>query len=314
MKLSHVTMLLFSAHLVVASGCGKTSKIICPWAKGGGTDRISQYMGTALGETTESKFIVMNKTGGSGVTGHKLGAEASPDGRTLTMITVELNTMHQLGLTDLTHKDFRPVIQLNADPAAIIVQNSAPWQDLTQFLDHIRANPGTVKMSGTAKTGIWDLARAGMMHSQGIPINSVTWVPSDGAGPSLKELLGGHVDAVCCSVPEAAPQIAAGDLRALAVMSDEPLEEFPDIPTAKQQGVDWSAVGWRGLAVPKDTPDESFQQLANACQKVVQSDGFKNFMTKNGYRIEIRGPKEFAEFLEQQDQQWQPVIAAYKSD
>jgi len=312
MQFRHVLLLLFSAILLAAAGCGKSSKIICPWAKGGGTDRISQYMATALGKATDSKFIVINKTGGSGVTGHQAGANAGPSGRTLTMITVELNTMHQLGLTDLTHKDFRPLIQLNADPAAIVVQENAPWNDLSQFLDHVRANPNTVKMSGTAKAGIWDLARAGMMHREGIPISSVTWVPSDGAGPSIKELLGGHVDAVCCSVPEAAPQIEAGQLRVLAVMSDERLDEFPDFPTAKEQGVDWSAVGWRGLAVPKGTPDDKFQEVAEACQKVVKSDGFKEFMNENGYRIELRGPKEFSEFLEQQDQQWKPVIDAYK--
>jgi len=183
MQFRHVLLLLFSAILLAAAGCGKSSKIICPWAKGGGTDRISQYMATALGKATDSKFIVINKTGGSGVTGHQAGANAGPSGRTLTMITVELNTMHQLGLTDLTHKDFRPLIQLNADPAAIVVQENAPWNDLSQFLDHVRANPNTVKMSGTAKAGIWDLARAGMMHREGIPISSVTWVPSDGAGP-----------------------------------------------------------------------------------------------------------------------------------
>lgn len=313
MKLPQFTFLLLSLFLLAASGCGRTSKIICPWAEGGGTDQITRHMAVALTDETGQKFIPVNRTGGSGATGHQAGADARPDGRTLTMITVELNTMHQLGVTDLTREDFRPLIQLNADPAAIIVMAEAPWRDLNELLDHIRAHPGTVKMSGTATTGIWDLARVGLLQAAGIPHDDVTWVPSKGAAPSIEELLGGHVDAVCCSVPEAAPQIEAGELRVLAVLADQPLEEYPDLPTAKSQGVDWSAVGWRGLAVPAGTPDKTFDELAEACRKIVESDDFKQFMNKNGFRIEIRGPDEFAKFLAEQDRQWKPVIATYQT-
>jgi tripartite-type tricarboxylate transporter receptor subunit TctC len=312
MNIRHATFVLLSASLIAVTGCGKTSKIICPWAEGGGTDQITRHMAAALEEETGTRFIAFNKTGGSGATGHQAGADARPDGRTLAMITVELNTMHQLGVTDLTYKDFRPLIQLNADPAAIIVLQDAPWSNLSEFLDHIRANPDTLKMSGTATTGIWDLARIGLLQTAGIDHGDVTWVPSKGAAPSIEELLGGHVDAVCCSVPEAAPQIEAGKLRVLAVLADEPLEEYPDLPTAKAQGVDWSAVGWRGLAVPKGTPDKTFNELAAACKKIVESDSFKKFMNTNGFRIEIRGPDEFAKFLSEQDKQWQPVIATYQ--
>ena len=79
----------------------RTVTIICPWGVGGGTDSISRYFADALRKDLGKPFVVVNKTGGSGVLGHSSGARARPDGYTITMITAELNTMHQMGLTDL---------------------------------------------------------------------------------------------------------------------------------------------------------------------------------------------------------------------
>ncbi len=288
----------------------KTVTVICPWAPGGGTDRVSRFWADALESDFGVPFVVVNKTGGSGVVGHSAGATATPDGYTITMITAELNTMHQLGITKLTREDFRPIIQVNADAAALIVRDDAPWQTLGEFLDDVRQRPGELTMSGTATGGTWDLARVGLLRAAGLAADSIVWVPDMGAAPSLVQLLGGHIDAVCCSVPEAAPQIAGGQLRTLAVMSDERLAAFPDVPTCKEQSVDWSAVGWRGLAVPRDTPDEAVALLYKKCRAIADSDAYREFMDKNGFAVTIRGPEEFAAFLEEQDAHWKPVVEA----
>ena len=98
--------------------------------------------------------------------------------------------------------------------------------------------------------------------------------------------------------------------RPLAVSTRERLPAFPEVPTAKEQGIDWEAVGWRGLALPKDTPDDVAARLSAACEKIAKSDEYKQFMEKTGYTIEIRSAAEFAAFLAQQDEQWKPVIEA----
>lgn len=289
----------------------RTVTIICPWGVGGGTDSISRYFADALRKELGKPFVVVNKTGGSGVLGHSSGARARPDGYTITMITAELNTMHQMGLTDLTFRDYEPLLQMNADAAAIIVQKKAPWKTLPQFLQHIRRHPGELKMSGTASGGTWDLARVGLLQAAGLNKSSTKWVPTQGAASSLTELLGGHLDAVCCSVPEAAQQIGDGKLRVLAVLSDERLVEFPRIPTAKESGVDWSAVGWRGLALPKNTPPEIVKVLTDSCKKIVESESYRDYMAKQGFGITIRFTGDFRDFLEQQDAQWAPVVATF---
>lgn len=306
---------------VLACGCvpggsgggeypSRSITLICPWAPGGGTDRVSRFVADQLQRRLGQPVVVVNRTGGSGAAGHAAGALAAPDGYTLTMATFELSTMRHMGISELSHEDFTPLVQLNGDAAAILVRADAPWSSLESLLDTIRREPGRIKMSGTSTGGAWDLARAGFLLAAGLEVNSVLWVPTQGAAPSIVELLGGHIDAVCCSVPEAAAQIEAGELRVLAVMATERLAQFPDLPTVKESGIDWEAIGWRGVVLPKGAAPELVDRLERELLAMADAPEFTEFMAKNGFAIIVRAPAAFREFLREQDAQWQKVIAA----
>jgi hypothetical protein len=218
--------------------------------------------------------------------------------------------MHRMRISRLTFEDYECLLQVNADPAAIIVRHDAPWQTLGEWLADIRSRPGKMRMSGTATGGAWDLARAGLLQAAGLPIDSVVWVPHPGAAPSLLELMGGHLDAVCCSVPEVAPQLENGQVRVLAVMAEQRMADYPDLRTANEQGTEWVAVGWRGLALPKGTPSDIVTVLAERCAKIAASDDYREFMQKNGFGIKIRTTSDFTDFLQEQDEQWKSVVEA----
>lgn len=284
--------------------------LICPWAAGGGTDRLSRFVADQLQQGLGKPVIVVNRTGGSGAAGHSAGALADPDGYTLTMGTFELSTMHWMGISPLTHTNFAPVFQFNADAAALIVRNDAPWQSLGDLLQFVKDNPGQLRISGTSTGGAWDLARAGFLLAAGLPVDSMVWVPTQGSAPSLVELLGGHIEVVCCSVPEAAPQLEAGQLRVLGVMAPARLKDFPDYPTVKELGVDWEAVGWRGLMLPKGAPTALLELLGARCEALVNAPKFAEFMKLNGFAIETRNAADFEAFLAKQDAQWKAVIEA----
>ncbi len=288
----------------------RTVTIVCPWSPGGGTDRVSRFWAEALQAEFDQPFVVVNRTGGAGAVGHFSSAYAKPDGHTIGMITFELSTMHRMRISRLTYEDYECLMQVNADPAAMIVRTDARWQTLSELLDEIRARPGEIKMSGTATGGAWDLARAGLLRAAGIPIESVVWVPHPGAAPSLMEMMGGHVDAVCASVPEVAAQLEGGQVRVLAVMNDTRMPDYPEMPTAREQGIDWVAVGWRGLGLPKGTPREIVQLLEDRCYRIAQSDVYRDFMAKNGFGVKIRKAEEFTDFLAAQDEQWKSVVEA----
>ncbi|MCC6511213.1 MAG: tripartite tricarboxylate transporter TctB family protein [Pirellulaceae bacterium] len=288
----------------------KTVTIICPWAAGGGTDRIARFWADALNREFHRPFVVVNRVGGSGAIGHFAGAHAPRNGHTLTLVTFEIATMHRMRVSTLTHEDFECILQVNADPAAILVSRDAPWQSLSDWLNDVRANPGRLKMSGTATGGTWDLHRIGLMRAAGLDARAVVWVPYQGSSEALQQLMGKHLDLVCCSLAEAKNQLDSGEVRALTVMSAERLASHPQVPTAREQGIDWIAEGFRGLAVPKGTPVDFVRRLEEACLRIGHSDSYRQVMDKNGFGVTIRNAQDFRDFLRAQDEQWKDAIVS----
>ena len=276
-------------------------QLICPWAAGGGTDRIARMVAVLLEKEIGQPVTVVNRTGGSGAVGHTAGATASPDGHTITIVTVELDMMHWMGLTPLTYKEFTPIALVNIDAAGVQVAQDAPWKSLKELLDYVKANPGKAKASGTGKGGIWDLARAGMLKTAGISIDAMPWVPSTGAATGLQELVAGGVQVVTASLVEGRSLIDAKKVRALANMAEVRDPVFPDVPTLKEQGLNWTMGAWRGFALPKGTSSEIQVFYEKAVDKVVKSKDFVDFMKGGPFGVLYKPSAEFATFLAEQD-------------
>jgi tripartite-type tricarboxylate transporter receptor subunit TctC len=303
-----ILVILLSTISVFAAYPTKSVTIVCPWGAGGGTDRVARFLAVELENEYGKPFVVVNKTGGGGAVGHGAGAYAKPDGYTLTLVTLEIATMHWMGLTKLTYEDLDYVIQMNQDPSCVIVKADAPWDSITELLVDIAMHSGKYKFSGSGAGTIWDLSRIGLFDKVGIPTDYVTWIPTKGAAPSIVELLGGHVDVITCSAPEASAQLDSGEFRALAIMADERDSKFPDVPTLKELGIDWSSGTWRGVAVPKGTPKEVISSLYEKLLKIGNSEKYKDFMSKNGFGIKIRSSEEFYDFAKEQNTTWEKVL------
>lgn len=276
-------------------------QLICPWAAGGGTDRIARMVATLLERELGQPVTVVNRTGGSGAVGHTAGATAAADGHTITIVTVELTMMHWMGLTPVTYREFTPVALLNIDPAGVQVAATSEWKTLKQLLDWVKANPGKAKASGTGKGGSWDIARAGMLKTAGIPIDAMPWVPSTGAATGLQELVAGGVQVVTASLVEGRPLIDAGKVRPLAHMADKRDPAFRDVPTLKELGINWTMGAWRGIAAPKGTPPEIVAVLEKALDKVVRGKDFVDFMNAAPFGILWKPSAEFGKFMAEQD-------------
>jgi tripartite-type tricarboxylate transporter receptor subunit TctC len=291
------------------SGCQRSSEypnrpilLICPWGAGGGTDRVSRQVAALLEQELDVPVNVINATGGAGVTGHTRGALANPDGYTLTMVTVEINMMHWRGLTNVSPDDFAAIGKLNVDSAAVFVRDDAPWQTLQELQQHIVDNPRQLKASGTATGGIWHLGFAGWLNSAGMDPADAIWISINGAAPSLQQLLSEGVDVVCCSLPEARSLLESGRVRSLGVMAEERLAQFPEVPTFREQGIDWTLAGWRGICMPKDTSPEIKQHLFSALERVVAGEVFGEFMSQAGFNVAWQPHDEFATDMAKDDQ------------
>ncbi len=281
-------------------------QFIVPWAAGGGTDRIARKLAVLLEKDLGQPVTVVNRTGGGGMVGHSAGATAAPDGHTITMVTVELAMTHWMELTPLrqipTYKDFTPVALLNIDAAGVQVAANSEWKTLRQLLDYVKSNPGKVWAAGAPKGGVWDLARAGMLKTAGIPVDAMPFVPSTGAATALQELVAGRVQVVTASLVESRPLIDAGKVRALATMAEKRDPTFPHVLTLKELGLNWSIGTWRGIALPKGTSPEIVAVYEKAVAKIVRSKEFVNFMKNGPFGILYKAPADFSKFLAEQDE------------
>lgn len=284
--------------------------MICPWGAGGGTDACSRIISTLLKKELGVPVNVVNRTGGGGAIGHTAMATAKPDGYTIGMPTVEITMMHWMGLTEITYKDMVPIALVNADPAGINVLTKSPWKTYKDLEEYVRKNPGKLKDSGTGQGGIWHLAMAGWLKAAGLNPTDIKWIPSKGAAPALQDLMAGGIDMSTCSLPEAATLIEAGRVRPLAIMADERDPKYPDTPTLKELGIDWTTAAWRGIAAPKGTPKEIIDILEKAIAKVHKSPEFIKFMNNRGYGMVWKNSKDFAAMLEKADKDNGEVMKA----
>lgn len=316
-RVSVLSRSILCCLLLFMSGCAAESiddypdrpiTVICPWSVGGATDRTSRQLAVFLEQELKVPVNVINATGGRGVTGHSRGLNARPDGYTLAIITGELNMLHWQDLTSLTWHDAEPIMSLVDGAGAVFVKQDSQFKTIKELRDYVEQNPGKLTATGTAAGGIWHLALAGWLDFCGLNAGDIKWIPMNGAGPSLQELASGGVDLVCCSLPEAKTLFESGQVRCLGVMAEEPLAEFPDVPTFASQGMDWNISGWNGLAVPKGTPAPIVEKISTAVKKItdgeitVQGKTFPESMRDAGLSTRYRANEVFAVFLEENDE------------
>ena len=277
--------------------------LIVPWGAGGGTDATARIVASLLEKEIGQPINVVNRTGGSGVVGHSAIAEATPDGYTIGIATVEIGMMHWQGLTELTWENYTPLAMVNEDPAAVTVRADAEWADLNALIEEVKANPGKLKASGTGQGGIWHLAIAGLLSELDIDPGAIVWVPSEGAAPGLQDLVAGGVDLVPASIPEARSLLDAGRVKSLAVMSSEPNAAFPNVPTTQDTlGVAWNIGAWRGIVGPKGMPQEAIDVLIPALEKVYNSAEYKEFMNGRGFGMRWAAGEDFATFMKESNE------------
>lgn len=280
--------------------------VIVPYDAGGGTDLVARALVDSVKGEFPKGIAVENRSGGGGAVGMSYGQNSKTDGNIITMVTVELVTLPHTGTGgDISYEKFAPICMVNSAYSAITVKADSPYNSLEDLIADAETRSLQVGNSGVG--AIWHLAAAGLEQAAGVEF---THVPFEGAAPAITSLLGGHIDAVSVSYAEVSSQVAAGELKVLAILAPERLEVIPDIPTAKELGYDISIGTWRGLAVPKDTPEEIVGWLETTFTEGVNSDFFTAFMKDSQNVIELLDSKAFAEKLARDNEMFKSLIGS----
>jgi len=291
-----VVVLAFIAAIPVqAAGFPeKEVQIIIPWAPGGATDLIFRALAASTEKYLGQAVVIVNKAGGGGAVGYVEGMKAKPDGYTLVTAVTPLTILPHQVKTAFTYKDFEPIINVVQDPAMFLVRSEAPWKDVKEFLEQAKKNPGMISVGNSGAGGGVHLIAMAFEKAMGVKFNHI---PFSGGGPSVTALLGGHINAVSVSPPEGISQVQAGKLRIVALFSEKRFDMFPNIPTCKEQGVNFAMGQWRGVAAPKGTPPAVIQKLHDAFKKGMEDAGFKKNAKDMAVNLEYMSSNELGKTM-----------------
>jgi tripartite-type tricarboxylate transporter receptor subunit TctC len=265
---------------------------IVTWPAGGGTDISTRtalkYVEKELGQ----RIDVRNIAGGGGAIGYVQGAAQPPNGYNLTTLQFDILSVEAQKLAPVSHKDFETVAMFADQPVVLAVKADSPIKTVADFI--AAAKQRQLKVGGASIGGVWHQASHLMEKALGV---SYTYVPYEGITGVLPAILGGHIDGGVIFLSGTTGSLKSGDLKLLAVMGNDRMVEYPDVPTFKELGYDLTYAGFYGMGAPKGTSPEMIKVLADAFQKACENPEYKKEAAARELNPKCLGPAEFRTML-----------------
>jgi tripartite-type tricarboxylate transporter receptor subunit TctC len=279
--------------------------VINPFAAGGGTDVLLRSIAANLSDKFGQPFIVESKSGGGGTVGSAYVGRAAPDGYTLLFTTTGPAVLNKLLYKSVPYDaelDFTPIILLSEAPHVIVSSPALGLRTLQDLVDYAKRNPGQLNVghAGAGSTG--HLAAALFLARAKI---RGTMIGYRGATPVIQDVLSGQIQAGFPIYIGAVSSVAS-----LAVTSEERASFLPDVPTARESGVDLAATTWVGLTAPAATPAPIIDKLNLAINDYIKSEEGRGRFATLGH-LPLGGPPErLTQKMAADKAKWAPVIAA----
>ena len=301
-------LLLRSTHASAAAYPEKPIRFILPFTPGGGADILarltSQFAATKLGQ----EIVIDNHPGAGGNISAEVVAKAPPDGYTL----LEGNTAHAVAMTlyknlryDI-NKDFTPIIGLASEPFVLAVTPDLKAKSLQELLALARAEPGKLNY---ASSGIGGPSHLAMELLESLAKVKLTHVPYKGGAPAAVDLMAGRVQVSFLSLPAAAPLLASGKVRGLAVSSAHRADTLPNVPTIAESGVPgYESTPWFGVMAPRGTPSAVVQTLNRAYAASLKDPEILKRLEAEGFQIMGGTPQDFAAYINVEVKKWAPIV------
>lgn len=297
-------VVLLTASFVL-SGCSSQStgqessypeeniKLIVPWGAGGDTDVIARTANKYLEEELGVKIVVQNIGGGSGAVGAKEAMNAESDGYTILAGHDSIGISKLMGQTDFDYSAFEPASLLTSAPQLIATHVDNPWDSMDDVVDQLKEDPESISF-GASIGSTSHIVPLGIQDKADVKFNIVGY---DGTSKRTQALLGQHLDFGATTIPAAKEYMKANQLKMLGIATEERKEALPDVPTLKEQGIDFTNATNRGYFFPKDTPESIIKTFSEAVEKVAKNPDFIKEMEKMGVEVNYKNYKDYAEYL-----------------
>jgi tripartite-type tricarboxylate transporter receptor subunit TctC len=285
-------------------------RIIVPFPPGGLVDVLARIVSAPMSAALGQPVVVENRTGAGGNIGADAVAKSPPDGHTLLATSlgpVALNQFIFRSMPYETDTAFAPVTLLAVTPKVVCVGQQRPWRSLPELVSAAREQPGGLT-AGSAGPGT--SLHIAMELFQRVTGTEIRHVPYRGAAAALTDLAGGRIDLVIDNLPNILPQIRGDQARALAAATEQRLPQLPDVPTAKESGIDFVFGTAFGMVAPAGTPEAITQRLATLLTGILRDPAITGRLVEQGAVMGGGTPADFAAVIAREKAVQEPLIRA----
>jgi putative tricarboxylic transport membrane protein len=278
-------------------------QLMVPNAPGGGYDTTARVAAKVMEtEKITDSVQVFNLPGAGGTVGLQRTVNEKENGKLALQMGLGVVGAAYTQKSKATLNDTTPIAKLIEEAGAIVVPKDSPYKDINQLVAAWKADPKKLAVGGGSSPGGPDhLLPMQLAKAVGIDPKTVSYVSYDGGGELLPALLGNKIAFGASGFGEFLDQVEAGDVRVLAVTSEEPVDALKEVPTLKSSGIDMVFTNWRGVVAPPGISEEDKQVWINAYTKMHDSQAWKDEMAKRGWTDAFATGDEFGTFLKEQD-------------
>lgn len=282
---------------------------IIPFDPGGESDVTARFQEPILEEELGVNVNVSHRPGGGGaVAWSEFQNSAEPDGYEIIGVNIPHIIGQPIQRSDAGYEtdNWRIVTFFHSTPNALIVSNDSPYETLDDLIEDAKENPEAITLGGS---GTYSANHLDMLRLEQEADIELTYIPFSGTGPLKGALEGGHISGLFNYTMLGTEM---DNVRVLAVASEERVKALPDAPTFKEQGYDIVGGAYRGVAVPKDTPDEVVERLEDAFAKANEQIAEKQ--EPLGFVMEDITGEEVDEIIATLRDAYQPILEAAEED
>jgi tripartite-type tricarboxylate transporter receptor subunit TctC len=264
---------------------------------GSSADVTARLLAEGMAKQLGASVLVVNRPGAGGAIGYKHVAAQKPDGYALVWNSNSVSTAYHSGMMPLDYRSFDPVARVLSETPLLVVRSESKWKTLAELIADAKSRPSQITVGNSGVGSHTHISSVALFKAAGV---EVTDVPYAGA-QVVPGLIGGHVDALVQLPAAVAPHIKAGSVRVLAALAQKRDALLPDVPTAREQGVDAALEAWRGIAVPTGTPKGVIARIEAAIRSTAENPEFARASENLGVHPAFLPADEFGQLIAAED-------------
>jgi tripartite-type tricarboxylate transporter receptor subunit TctC len=273
---------------------------------GSSADVTARLLADGMSRNLGQRVLVVNRPGAGGAIGYKHVASQKPDGYALVWNSNSISTTFHSGQLNFDYRAFDAVARVLSESVVLAVRNDAPWRTLTDLITEARAKPKTISVGHSGVGSHTHISAAALFRAAGMEVNEVPFA----AAQVVPSLVGGHVQAVVQFPAALAAPLNQKQIRLLVALTQTRDAAWPEVPTARELGLDVALDAWRGIAVPRGTPPPVIAALETAIRATTGSPEFVSAAEKLGVRPAFLPAQEFSVLVSKEDAELSRLMQA----